>query len=233
MIPILAALSILAAAPADLVQTLKAKDQTLLDSIASGGRAAWDAALAPDALYVDENGRVLDRAAFLKEMDPLPPGVSGHLKIDDYRVELQGDLALVVQTADEDEDYHGQALKARYLMTETWVRRGGDWKLAMVHCYATLRAPPAINLPTGRLDAYVGRYQAGPDLTYVIARDGDHLAGGVEGKPRRRLEVEVADVLFAADQLRIRKIFQRDAAGRIVGFVDRREGGDLAWRRMP
>lgn len=47
------------------------------------------------------------------------------------------------------------------------------------------------------------------------------------------MAVELPDVLFAPDQLRIRKIFQRDAAGRITGFVDRREGGDLVWRRIP
>lgn len=28
-----------------------------------------------------------------------------------------------------------------------------------------------------------------------------------------------------------RKIFQRDANGKIMGFVDRREGEDLVWRR--
>jgi hypothetical protein len=45
------------------------------------------------------------------------------------------------------------------------------------------------------------------------------------------LLVEVRDVLFIAGQPRIRKIFQRDTAGRITGFVDRRENWDLVWRR--
>jgi hypothetical protein len=30
---------------------------------------------------------------------------------------------------------------------------------------------------------------------------------------------------------RTRKILQRDANGKIMGFVDRREGADLVWRR--
>lgn len=229
---ILAALSILAAS-ADLTIALKAKDQALLDAVAPGGREAWSAVLAPQALYVDENGRILDRATFLKELEPLPPGVSGHIKIDDYRVEQAGDVALVVFHADEFEEFHGQHLTARYLMSETWTRQGGDWKLATVHCYATLRPPAAITLPAAALDAYAGRYEAGPDLVYVIARDGDHLIGGREGKPAKPLAAETPDVLFAPDQLRIRKIFRRDAAGRITGFVDRREGGDLVWRRIP
>jgi hypothetical protein len=32
-------------------------------------------------------------------------------------------------------------------------------------------------------------------------------------------------------QPRTRKIFQRNSEGKITGFVDRREGEDLVWRR--
>ena len=45
------------------------------------------------------------------------------------------------------------------------------------------------------------------------------------------LQIEVRDVLFVAGQARSRKIFQRDAGGKITGFVDRREGQDLVWHR--
>jgi hypothetical protein len=38
-------------------------------------------------------------------------------------------------------------------------------------------------------------------------------------------------VFFVAGQPRTRKIFQRDAAGKITGFVDRREGIDLVWKK--
>jgi hypothetical protein len=39
-------------------------------------------------------------------------------------------------------------------------------------------------------------------------------------------------VFFAAGQPRTRRIFVRDAAGRIVGFVDRREGEDVRWTKQ-
>lgn len=58
---------------------LRAKDQALLDAIAPGDRKVWEDALATDAVYVDENGVVMDRAAFLKQLEPLPAGASGNL----------------------------------------------------------------------------------------------------------------------------------------------------------
>jgi hypothetical protein len=47
------------------------------------------------------------------------------------------------------------------------------------------------------------------------------------------LKAEVRDVFFVSGQLRTRKIFQRDNGGKIVSFVDRREGSDLVWKKIP
>jgi len=79
----------------------------------------------------------------------------------------------------------------------------------------------------------VGRYSGGPDLAYTIKREGDHLIGQREGRPSAALKAEIRDVFFVSGQLRTRKIFERDSTGRVVGFVDRREGTDLVWKRLP
>jgi hypothetical protein len=214
----------------ELEGLLRAKDQALLDAFAPGDKAVWDAALAPDAFYVDENGEVMRREAFLKQLTPLPAGSSGHIAISAYRLTLDGDVAITIHTDDEEENYHGQLLNARYLTTETWQRRDGEWKLLCVHAYAVLHDPPEIALSSGELDGYVGRYQAG-DLVYVIRREGDHLVGGREGRIPVRLSVEVRDVLFVKGQPRSRKVFQRDQSSQVIGFADRREGVDVAWKR--
>jgi hypothetical protein len=230
---LLAALTLQVApnAPESTAELLRTKDQMLLDAIAPGDRKVWEQALAADAVYVDENGTVMDRAEFLKQVEPLPPGASGSIQITSYSAHVSGDLATVVHTDDEQENYHGQMLYARYLMTETWRREAGEWKLYLVHAYAVLKDPPAISLPAEALRQYVGRYVGGADLVYIIQWDGKQLVGGREGGDMKPLLVEVRDVLFVAGQPRIRKIFQRDASGSITGFVDRREGRDLAWHR--
>jgi hypothetical protein len=221
------------AAPTDLVQEFRQRDQALLDAFAPGDVKVWEAALAADAVYVDENGEVMSRADFLKQLKPLPPGSSGTIAISSYSARQTGDVVTVVHTDDEHELYHGQHLTAQYLMTEAWQRQDGNWKLLSVHVYSVLREPKAVILPAAELDAYVGRYSAAPDLIYTIRREGDHLTGEREGRPAATLKAEVRDVFFVAGQLRTRKIFERDHSGGVTGFVDRREGSDLAWKRMP
>lgn len=216
---------------AETTALLRAKDQALLDAIAPGDKKVWEQALASDAVYVDESGTILNRDAFLDQLTPLPAGASGTLQISNYQARVMGDLATVIHLDDEHETFHGQKLFAQYLTTETWRRDGDDWKLYLIHTYAVLKDPPAITLPEKELRQYVGTYQAAPDLTYVIRWDGQRLVGGKKGSSPKPLAVEVRDVLFIPGQPRIRKIFQRDAKGRITGFVDRRESWDLLWTK--
>lgn len=109
------------AAPATdpTVALLRVKDQLLLDAIAPGNRQVWEQALAPDAIYVDEDGMIMNRAEFLKQLEPLPAGAGGTLQIASYTANIDGDLATVVHTDDEVENYHGQILHSWYLTTET------------------------------------------------------------------------------------------------------------------
>jgi ketosteroid isomerase-like protein len=213
------------------IAVLRAKDQALLDAIAPGDRKVWEQALASDAVYVDESGTILDRAAFLNQLTPLPAGASGTLEISNYQARVIGDLATVIHLDDEHETFHGQKLFAQYLTTETWRRDGDDWKLYLIHTYAVLKDPPSITLPEKELRQYVGEYSASPDLKYEIRWDGKRLVGGKKGSSMKPLDVEVRGVLFVPGQPRIRKIFQRDEKGRITGFVDRRESWDLVWKK--
>jgi len=218
-------------APSQVTQLLHAKDQALLDAIAPGQVQVWDEVLADNAVYVDENGVIMDRAAFLKQLTPLSAGASGTLVIAAYQAALHGDVATVIHTDDETENYHGQVLKARYLTTETWQKSGDDWKLLLIHTYAMLQDPPAQKLSPKELDDYAGRYTAG-DLVYVLHRDGDRLIGQREGGSPVEWNAELRDVFFNAGQPRIRRIFQRDAKGNVIGFVDRRESWDVVWKKQ-
>lgn len=217
----------------DLVQEFRQRDQALVDAYAPGDKKVWDAALSEDAVYVDENGVIMTRADFLKQLVPLPQGVSGSIAISAYSLRQIGDVVTVVHTDDEQEFYHGQHLTAQYLTTETWQRQDTNWKLLLVHVYSVLREPKTITMSASELDAYAGRYSAGPELTYRIRREGDELIGEREGRPAVTLKAEVRDVFFVPGQLRTRKIFERDSSGKIVDFVDRREGSDLLWKRIP
>ena len=230
---VIAALQTAAADPnlASVQNQLRTDDQALLDAIAPGDKAVWERLLATDAIYVDENGAVMNRAQFLAALKPLPAGSSGHIAIVDYQATIHGQVALVVHKDDERENFHGIPLRADYLMTETWVKEGAEWRLALVHVYVVAKDPPAIKTPANRLAEYEGRYRAAPDLAYLIRREGDHLVGERQGLPTVTLAQESTDVFFVPGHPRDRKIFRRGADNKIVDFVDRREGEDLVFAR--
>ena len=65
----------------------------------------------------------------------------------------------------------------------------------------------------------------------VRCGDGD-LAVERTGRPVVIYRPETADVFFSPGQPRTRRIFQRDSSGAVTGFVDRREGHDIVWRKV-
>jgi len=65
-------------------------------------------------------------------------------------------------------------------------------------------------------------------LTDVVRGETDGLIGGSPGKPSKPLRFETADVLFVPGESRLQCEFQRDAAGRVTGFLQRRE----SWKRV-
>jgi hypothetical protein len=222
-----------AARTGDVPTTLRAQTQAYLDAIGSGDRPVWDRLLDPQMTFFDENGKVYDKPGILKELEPLPAGISGHLELAKFEVrELGDDLAVVFHEDHETESFHGVPVVTDYRTLDTWHRDGERWRLIASAIQAVLRDPPAITLPPAQLDDYVGTYRLSADLEYTIRRDGAKLFGERvgSGKPVE-LFVEARDVMFAAGAPRSRKIFVRDDAGKVTGFGDRREGRDLMWKR--
>lgn len=229
MISSLIALAV--AAVVDPAAEFRARDQALLDAITYGRKEVWEKALSPGAVYVDENGAILSRADFLAQIVPLPAGVSGTLVIADYNVRLDGDVAVVIHRDDESEVWHGHELKAQYLTTETWKRGSDGWKLELTHAYVVAVDPPAAPAPAAVLDAYVGRYDGGQGLVYIVSRSGDGLSIAREGKTAEPFRVEAPDLLFIPGKPRFRYLMQRDAGGRVSGFIERREGENIVWTK--
>jgi hypothetical protein len=215
-----------------LARELQAKTQALADAIAPGNTAAWDAATDPGLIYVSENNEVIGKADFLKQLTPLPKGLVGSIKITDYRLQHHGDSAVATYIADETLDYHGQLLKTKFRTTDAWHRTAAGWKMVSSMTLAVLNDPPAIELPASKLAEYTGRYELSSDIHYAIRLDGNRLLGLRDGGKEVELKAEAADLFFVPGSPRSRKVFYRDAAGKVTGFGDRREGQDIRWRRV-
>jgi hypothetical protein len=215
----------------DVPALLRARTAQLLDAITRGDPSVWEQALDANARVIDENGEVLDRKAMVASVRPLPPGISGAIRPIDFQVTVVGDVATTTYIADEDETFHGAQIHARYRMGETWVRRDGTWKLLSSQVLALRTDPPVVPTTAEQRKAYCGRYTLG-DLTYVVRCETDGLTGGSPGKPSKPLRFETPDVLFVPGEPRLRYLFQRDASGRVTGFLQRRESWDLTWKRV-
>jgi len=215
----------------DVSSQLRARTAQLLDAITAGDPSVWDKALDGNARVIDENGEILDRKAMVASVRPLPPGIGGQIRPVDFQVTVVGDVATSTYVADEDENFHGARIHARYRMGDTWVRRDGTWKLLSSQVLALRTDPPAIATTAEQRTAFCGRYALG-DLSYVVRCETDGLTGGSPGKPSKPLRFETLDVLFVPGEPRLRYLFQRDAAGRVTGFLQRRESWDLAWKRV-
>jgi len=221
-----------AAGAADPVATLlQLRSQQLVDAITTGDAALWDRHTDAALIYTTEGGEVLDKKAFVSQIKPLPVGVSGRIRVQEFKLARSGDTAVASYLDDEDEDYHGAKLHCQYRTTETWARKGGEWKMIAGQVLALRTDPPAIQLPAERLKEYCGTYRLGDDIAFEIRCEGGGLVGHRNGRDAQPLRVEAPDVLFTPGEPRIRKVFLRDASGRVTGFADRREAWDIVWAR--
>jgi len=220
-----------ATASADVEAELRRMTQELVDAVAPGKVEVWQTYLHDKMIHLDENGVVRDKAAMLKEIKPLPAGLVGRIEVDKFRVTLQGDVAVAAVEIQESLDYHGQKLRTRFRSLDTWVRTPDGWRLIGQHTAAVLKDPPAIQLSRADMCSCAGVYQLTPEITTTIHCTEDSLVSERTGRPAVAYLPEVRDLFFAAGQPRSRRLFMREASGKVTGFIDRREGEDIRWQR--
>src|SRR5262249_14470786 len=133
----------------------------------------------------------------------------------------------------ESESYHGHALHCQYRQSDTWKKDPEGWRLLAAQVIALRSDPPSVTLPANLRGEYCGRYSLAEGITYEIACKGDALEGTRSGRKPEELRAEAPDVLFVPGDPRYRKVFLRDAGGRVTGFAERREAWDIVWTRLP
>jgi ketosteroid isomerase-like protein len=221
-----------AACAADSRAVILKQEQEMADAIASDGAAVWDKYLDAQVIYAEEDGSYKGKAAMVKEIVPLPKGLGGTIRIALLAYHEDGDVAVALFRQIETERYFGQTIHASYLTSTTWRKRADGWKQIAGQVLAEKTDPPAIALPASRLAQYAGVYRLKDSApTYTLAVVDGKLTGTRNGRKPVTWNAEAPDVFFVAGDPRIRKIFQRDASGRIAGFVERRESWDIVWQK--
>ncbi len=130
------------AAEADLRRIV----QEMLDAVAPGNGEVWQRYLHERVIHVDETGTVRTKKELLAEFTPLPPGLVGRIAIDRFKIETHGDIAVVAYEIQEHLDYHGQILRSRFRMNDTWLKTEQGWRLLAEQVAAVLKDPPSVKL---------------------------------------------------------------------------------------
>jgi hypothetical protein len=107
-------------------------------------------------------------------------------------------MAQAVVTHEDDEylDYHGQIIRSRFRMTDTWIRTPGGWRELASQVLAVLRDPPARKLDTKVLCEYSGNYELTADIRGTLKCDKDELVFDRPARESRRFRPELLDVFF-------------------------------------
>lgn len=215
------------------IEQLKRQTQELLDAVAPGNVAVWQKYLAAGCLYTDEEGNVKTKADLLKELQPLPQGYVGSIKMGEPHVFQQDNVVVLSHRDRESLTLFGQTIITWFHITDTWVKQAdGQWRLAASHVVAIPNERKPVTLSVKQLDEYAGQYQIAPEVFYTIMRTGNQLFGQRTGRGKESLLVLHPDVLYRKGVWRGEKVFERDAQGKVIRMLDRRENNDLVWRKV-
>ena len=164
------------------------RTQELFDSVAPGNAEPFKKYFAEDAMFFDEKGRGMDKAALVKDVQPMPKGYSGTIKLVRPKSHIEGDVAILSYDLDETETIFGQQMTARYHETDTWMRRGGKWQIVAGQVLRYYEDPAAGKADTSKFASYAGTYKLGPERTMTITAEGGHLYETRNGRPTRRTD---------------------------------------------
>jgi hypothetical protein len=218
----------------DLSAVLRAQTEAFSEAGQRNDAATMDRLLDPLVVFTNELGQIATKADLLDGAGPpaaADPNV--HIQVTHWALRRQGDDVATATFIDEVARMLGdQHLVLQFQSTETWVKRPSGWKMIASQTMNVVRAPAPVTLPPALLDEYVGVYRLGSKFTVTITRNEHGLATSTNGAPAMALEAEIKDVLFAPVVTNVRRIFQRDPAGRVRGYVNRRDGADLVFLKV-
>jgi hypothetical protein len=227
---LLLATSAFAAEPAITEQELIRRTQELYDAIVPGDQTPWKKYFANDCTFSDEKGRTLDKTKLVADITPLPKGYSGAIKIENVISRIIGDTAVLSYDANETETIFGQNLRARYHITDTWLRRNGEWQIIASQAHRYYEDPAIGKADEKKFPGYVGTYQLAPDQTRKVTSDNGKLFVERKGKNEELLP-ESSDLFFRKG-VEGRILFQHDNAGAVDALIDRRNNEDVIWQKI-
>jgi len=214
------------------IACFQSTEQSLMDAVASGDAAPWTRVMDDRCIVTTEEGAVQTKAAFLKDVRPLPRGLAGTITVKELTVDEFPAFAIVRYLADEREDVFCQHLATKYRVTDTFRRDGSRWAMIASHVSVVTSDPPAQAVPANGWAGLAGTYRLLPDgwTFHVAVRDGQ-LVGGTDASALKRL-IPLTPTAFVREGTLGEWLFVTGADGRASRIVDFRKFEPLVWTRV-
>lgn len=217
--------------PAITQDQLVRRTQELFDAVTPGDPAPFKKYFADDAMFFDEKGRNMGKAALVKDVQPLPQGYSGSIKVVNPKSHIEANVAILSYDLHETEVVFGQNLTARYHETDTWMRRRGQWQIIAAQVLRYYEDPAPGKADASRFAAYAGTYQLSPERMLIVTAEDGHLYSQRKGHAREELVPEASDIFFRKG-VEGRTLFGSDDNGRVDRLIDRRNNEDIVWKKI-
>jgi Domain of unknown function (DUF4440)/Domain of unknown function (DUF3471) len=207
------------------------RTQELVDAVAPGDQAPWKKYFADDSMFFDERGEDMNKKELVAGITPLPEGYSGTIKVANAKSHIQSDVAILSYDLNETEIVYGQKQTARYHETDTWMRRDGQWQIVAGQVLRYYEDPAPGEADSRAFADYVGTYEAAPEKTMTVSKEGEQLFLQRGDRPKAKLIAEAGPIFFRKG-VEGRIIFRRGASGKVEELIDRRNNEDVIWKKM-
>ena len=222
-----------AATDKDVVITeseLVRRTQELYDAVALGNQVPWEKYFADDCIFSDEKGRTMDKNKLVADITPLPKGYSGTIKLEHVQSRMFDNVAILSYDANETETIFGQNLTAHYHITDTWLRREGEWQIIASQAHRYYEDPAIGKADPRKFADFVGRYELAAGQTRAVFAEGGRLFVERNGK-KEELFPETSELFFRKG-VEGRILFRDDKDGKVDALIDRRNNEDVVWRKV-
>lgn len=208
-------------------EELVRRTQELYDAVATGAQGPWKEYFADDCIFSDEKGRTMDKTKLVADITPLPNGYAGAIKLANVQSRIFENVAILSYDANESETIFGQKLSARYHVTDTWLRRDGEWQIIASQAHRYYEDPAVGRADPKEFAHFIGIYELAPGQTRTVLSQGDTLFVERNGE-REQLFPEGCDIFFRKG-VEGRILFRYDKEGRVNALIDRRNNEDVIW----
>ena len=172
------------------------RTQQLYDALVPGNQATATAYYADDAMVYDEKGRTMNKQAAVDDVQPMPAGYSGSIRIIHTHAIFAPGVAVLAYDCDETETIFGQQLHARYHAVDTWLYRNDSWQIATSQIMRYYEDPATGVTDRNHLGDFIGVYELAQKNRRAVSRQGNELFLQRGKDEKKKLLPESGDLFF-------------------------------------